>query len=418
MASLDPSIYNQTGRVNMGAGLSDILNEQRTREAQAEQRQNTLAAMAMQQEDRQISLADRAAQQQAAKQRSQQEAGKSLNMWLANAMQAGRPIEEVLPEAIAKGAEYRIDPERTTKHVQSVYASGATAQERSMSAARQAMPEEFTKGLLTPPKAERTYTKEVLGQDGKPTIVSEAESLGMTPYRSTAPVSDIAQQRLDLERQKFDFQKTGGAATARKPMTSDQEAKYRQKFGEAYGTTLNALQSAENVTALANELKDHKGLAGITGLSGYVPDYPSGDAAAARQKFETLQGKITKMAKDAAASSGSIGPMAVQEWKILRDQIESIDPSKLGEKQMQDVLDDLVIQASNAAKITEEAYTSTFSPDFETYPQFSNPRGAIANANARPKQSPSQPALKAGAVEDGHVYIGGDPANPASWRKQ
>jgi len=211
MATLDPSIYNQVGRVNMGAGLSDILNEQRAREAQAEQRQNTLAAMAMQQEDRQMSLADRAAQQQAAQLRSQQDAGKSLNMWLANAMQSGRPIEEVLPEAIAKGAEYRIDPERTTKHVQSVYASGATPQDRAMSAAAQAMPEKYTERLLTPPKAERTYTKEVIGPDGKPIIVSEAESLGMAPYKPAAPVSDVAQKRLDLEREKFEFLKKNPA---------------------------------------------------------------------------------------------------------------------------------------------------------------------------------------------------------------
>lgn len=215
----------------------------------------------------------------------------------------------------------------------------------------------------------------------------------------------------------------GGGRTAR-PMTADQEAKYRQKFGEAYGATINALQSSKNVTDLANELKTHKGLGGITGYAGYAPDFPSGDAAGARQKFETLQGKITKMAKDAAASSGSIGPMAVQEWKILRDQVAAIDPAKLGVKQMQSVLDDLIVQAENAARITEEAYISTFSPDFEMYPQFADPRGAMPKADPSsgrvtyPQGAPQSDTPKVGAIVDGYVYVGGDPANPASWKGQ
>ena len=184
-----------------------------------------------------------------------------------------------------------------------------------------------------------------------------------------------------LAREKFEWEKKshiGGAdSVIRKPMTADQEAKYRQKFGEAYGTTINALQSAKNVTQLATELSGHAGIGGITGFTGYMPDMPGSDAAGARQKFETLQGKITKMAKDAAASSGSIGPMAVQEWKILRDQISAIDPTKLDEKQMKSVLDDLVIQAQNASRITEESYMSTFSPDFKMYPQFASPRSGL-----------------------------------------
>lgn len=168
-----------------------------------------------------------------------------------------------------------------------------------------------------------------------------------------------------------------GDGANRKPMTADQEAKYRQKFGDAYGSTLTALQSSANVVETAQKLKEHPGLKGMSGLYGYVWNRPGGDAASAQQVFETLQGKITKMAKDAAASSGAIGPMAVQEWKILRDQITAIDPTKLDAKQMQDVIDDLVIQAKNAERITEESYMSTFGPDFEAYPQFSDPRGAM-----------------------------------------
>lgn len=163
----------------------------------------------------------------------------------------------------------------------------------------------------------------------------------------------------------------------RKPMTADQEAKYRQKFGDAYGSTITALQSSSDVVKTAQELKNDAGLEGMSGLSGYFWNRPGGAAASAQQKFETLQGKITKMAKDAAAASGSIGPMAVQEWKILRDQVIAIDPTKLDAKQMQDVLDELIVQSQNAARITEESYNSTFSSDFEQYPQFANPRGAM-----------------------------------------
>ena len=33
-------------------------------------------------------------------------------------------------------------------------------------------------------------------------------------------------------------------------------------------------------------------------------------------------------------------------------------------------------------------------------------------------QPPQQPMPRAGDVQDGYTFLGGDPSNPASWRKQ
>ncbi len=197
-------------------------------------------------------------------------------------------------------------------------------------------------------------------------------------------LAEIEKSNAAAAKDRADAAGGGGVVGGQKPMTADQEAKYRQKFGDAYGSTLSALQSSSDVVGLAKKLKESQGLGGISGISGYVPNYPGSESSQARQLFETLQGKITKMAKDAAAASGSLGPMAVQEWKILRDQVEAIDPTKLDEKQLKTVLDDLIIQAQNAERITEETYNATFSPDFNKYPQFANPRGALGKDTTTP----------------------------------
>lgn len=239
---LDPSIYSQVGRVNLGQGLSDIINQQRQREAENEQRQLTLASLAQQRE--------------ALKQAQTQKRNQELNMWLSSAVQSGRPIEEVLPEAIAKGSEIGVSPEITQRHVTNVYGQ-VTPQARSDVAFTQAYPE-----LVAKQRAESMFARPASqaapSNVGK--LLQEREMLPPNdPRRAmydaairketeiatavTKPADEIARQRLALEQQKFEFEKTKPQKAAQLSPTAQKE------LFEAEDT----IQSSKNVIGILNE---------------------------------------------------------------------------------------------------------------------------------------------------------------------
>jgi hypothetical protein len=87
----------------------------------------------------------------------------------------------------------------------------------------------------------------------------------------------------------------------------------------------------KNVDALlGNEkkkIKPHPGLSGITGYNAMLPSLPGGQPRAAQQLLDSVKGKVTQVGKSLASQEGKLGNMAVQEWKIVADAVERIDPA-------------------------------------------------------------------------------------------
>lgn len=141
------------------------------------------------------------------------------------------------------------------------------------------------------------------------------------------------------------------------------------------------MQALENATTQLQQLKEastdlstHKGLPGISGVSGYIYSWPSGEAAKAQNAKETLDAKMTALGKAASAMSGSIGSMATQEWKILKDQVDVIDPVKLGVEGTQAKLQDLNDYADATMARLRSQYEREHAPMIEKYPERLTPR--------------------------------------------
>jgi hypothetical protein len=158
--------------------------------------------------------------------------------------------------------------------------------------------------------------------------------------------------------------KTGG-----KPMTAQQEAKYRTQIAKDYQSANTILSNMDEVAASAEAVKTAPGLKGATGLQSYLPSYPDSEASQAEIKLQNLEGKVTSLGKAAASMSGAVGPMAVQEWKIVRDMIAAIDPKK-GEQSLKEQIALVEENARGASARIRDAYEKHYSADFERYPQF------------------------------------------------
>ena len=188
-----------------------------------------------------------------------------------------------------------------------------------------------------------------------------------------------------------------------KPLTTVQEARLRQNIAKDYKTAsdtiatmlhpetgvIAAVQRVRNLTPSQKEW--------LTGYSTYAPSLTNAGKQA-DTRFGNLTGKVTAMGRALASLSGSIGPMAVQEWDIVRKQIAEIDPVKLSPQALDEELDLIEAQARGAAARIRDAYENQYIEEFARYPgrfQLKEPGGTLVNK--APKAETSIPRIRGNA---------------------
>jgi hypothetical protein len=182
-----------------------------------------------------------------------------------------------------------------------------------------------------------------------------------------------------------------------KPLTPAQEIKRRDTLGKEFKIAQGALQTTQDVLDSIAFVKSEPGLSRATGFTGMLPSFSEGKAASAETRLANLRGKITALGKAAAASTGAIGSIANQEWKILADQIAAIDPVK-GTGPLLGQLDLVEEQAKGALTRIQEAYQRQFGEDFERFPQFSNlppPKSSFKSGGGAKPAAPAAPNIDA-----------------------
>jgi len=158
----------------------------------------------------------------------------------------------------------------------------------------------------------------------------------------------------------------GGAAAPKapaegKPMTALQQQAFKKDFANDTSKVKSAVTTADELEKLTDELvgnpekkiAPHPGLGGITGYSALLPSLPSGDAAKAEQKLDTFKGKIKALGRAIASQEGKLGNMAVQEWQMVSDSVQAINP-RAGNLDMQ--MRDVVRQARDLARNMKEKF--------------------------------------------------------------
>jgi len=158
-----------------------------------------------------------------------------------------------------------------------------------------------------------------------------------------------------------------------KPLTAPQEAKLRANIANDYKTTQSTIDAMldpvsgvlASVKAVRDLTPDQK--ESVTGYSGYLPSVTEGSKTA-DTKIKNLVGKVTDLGRKLASLSGAIGPMAVQEWEIVRKQIADLNVNEMGAKDLDNQLDIIESAAQGAANRVRDAYMNQYMEEFERYP--------------------------------------------------
>ncbi len=204
-------------------------------------------------------------------------------------------------------------------------------------------------------------------------VASNATSVANNTATNTRMASEGVANRAAADaraRARLDWDKTKpSAADGGKPMTELQLLKRRDQIAKDHKAAQTTLANMGEVLASANEVISAPGLKGATGIQSYFPSIPNSLAAQAEVKLKNLEGKVTQLGKAAAAMGGAVGPMAVQEWKIVRDMIAAIEPQK-GDIALKEQIALVESTASGAIARIREAYEKQYAPDFERFPEF------------------------------------------------
>jgi hypothetical protein len=213
------------------------------------------------------------------------------------------------------------------------------------------------------------------------------------------------------------------ASAAPTALTPSQLIRRRDTIAEEYKSASNALQVTQDVLDSATQVKESEGLSRATGFTGtMLPSFPGGQAAFAETRLKNLKGKVTALGKAAAASTGTIGTIANQEWKILADQIAAIEEIK-GAEPLLEQIGLLEAQAQGAMRRIKDAYQKQFGEDFERFPQFSTllePKSVLKRAPQGRGPAPVESAPSAGntvTLPDGRVMNFPNAAAAAAFKK-
>lgn len=143
-------------------------------------------------------------------------------------------------------------------------------------------------------------------------------------YRLTAA------QQADLRQQQIAATREAGQARidAGKQKVSDaNEAKANAIVTQNEG--LNA--SLDRLEQSANQVLNHPGLSGITGVSGKFWDYPGSDAANARQLLETVKTQVAfgtlQDMRNASRTGGALGNVSDKEQAMLKAALAPLEGS-------------------------------------------------------------------------------------------
>jgi hypothetical protein len=180
------------------------------------------------------------------------------------------------------------------------------------------------------------------------------------------------------------------------------DTKLQGAFNQDTAMLQNSNAGFDRLAASANDILNHPGLAGITGLRGKVPDVPGTDAANARALLNTLKSQVgfgvLQEMRNNSKTGGALGAVSDAEGKRLENNLAALDTTQDIEqfkKQLQSIID-YTDQAKGRLRDTFNMKHKSGEPV---------------------PMTPSTQGPKAGTVDGGYRFKGGDPGKAENWEK-
>lgn len=134
-------------------------------------------------------------------------------------------------------------------------------------------------------------------------------------------------------------------------------------LGKAQSSLQSSTSSLDRLETFATRLRDHPGLGGITGIKGYFPNIPGGDAANANALLTTLKSQVgfgaLQAMRDASKTGGALGQVSDAEGVRLENAIAALDRAQ-DLPSFQRALNDIVSYTKDAKQRLQGAYQTDY----------------------------------------------------------
>lgn len=237
--------------------------------------------------------------------------------------------------------------------------------------------------------------------------LKQAGAMSITPYQ---------RESLDLRERESEDRKLVSEenrrlrAESERRRLEEQEEKKRitgEKQARAYYDDTQRLEAItdnlDRLASTANELLNHPGVWGITGVPGKVGDIPGSASSNARALLETLKGQVgfnaLQSMRDASKTGGALGQVSDFENKNLQNSLEPLESSKLDEAGLKKSLRGVIEYARKAKERfgkTYKGYWGDFRPNEVRPPKGS--QGASSESSPYNSAEDVKAAFKNGRI--------------------
>ena len=165
----------------------------------------------------------------------------------------------------------------------------------------------------------------------------------------------------------------------------------------------NSVASMDRLAESANQILNHPGLAGITGVRGAVPDIPGTQAADARALLNKLKSQVgfsvLQEMRNNSKTGSALGSVSDAEGKRLENNLASVESAQSIDqmrRELQGILD----------------YTTGAKDRFRDAYNMKHKGGAPVPMTPSTGKGPA-----VGTIDGGYRFKGGDPGKSDSWEK-
>lgn len=222
-----------------------------------------------------------------------------------------------------------------------------------------------------------------------------------------APVAGVDEQGNPVY---FQPGKRGGAPSIVPGIKPPKEPESQRNQAAALRRLESARRKADIVTAKIEEALSKTGF-WTTGIPGTVLGMiPSTGAYNLDRTIDTIKANIgfqeLQAMREASPTGGALGQVAVKELDFLQASIASLEKGQDPEV-LKANLEAVRTHFQNWKNAVEQSYQ-------EQYKELPPPQ---AGPSASPTGQPPAALQPGKTIEDGYIYLGGDPAKPESWKK-
>lgn len=138
------------------------------------------------------------------------------------------------------------------------------------------------------------------------------------------------------------------------------DIKFQNEYSKATAKYDELTSSMDELRLQAEALSKHRGLSGITGMPGMIPNRPGSAAANAQTTLDSFKSKtgLTTLANLKSGTGAGLGQVTEAEHKLLQNFLSALDTAQ-STAAMQKSLKDIIVWSDKAKARIDKAYKNT-----------------------------------------------------------